>query len=148
MSAFLLAIGCAVLFVLGSAFALRPSPRQRQLARLRQAAVGAGLRVSLRPGEVLVDYLLPWRIADIDRTRVPDLVAWREGAGPWQIDVRNGPAPPALQALLDALPPSVTRVVAGTDGVGVRWPEHGTEAAVAAIAAVLSGLRELCRPST
>ena len=147
MSAFLLATGLAALFVLGSAFALRPSPRQRQLANLRQAAVGAGLRVSVRPGETLVDYLLPWRIVDLDGTRVPDLVAAREPAGPWRIEVRRGPAPQALQSLLEALPPSVTRIVVGAEGLSARWPEHGSDAAVVAIADALARLRELCRPS-
>ena len=116
MKAFVIAIVLTVLFVAGSVFALQPSPRQRHVAKLRHRAVIGGLRVQLRPGEPSVDYTLPWRVSDIGVAQAPDFVATRSGPE-WRLDVRNGPAAPVLQALLDRLPDAVTRVVAGAEGV-------------------------------
>ena len=45
MSTFLIVTALTIAFVLGSAMAMRPTPRQRQLARLRQLALAEGLRV-------------------------------------------------------------------------------------------------------
>ena len=50
MTPFLIVLGVAALFVLGPVLAMRPSPRQAQLARLRARAVAAGLRVRVETG--------------------------------------------------------------------------------------------------
>jgi len=148
VSAFLIALGLAALFVAGSVFALQPSPRQRQLARLRQAAVLAGLRVRLRSGESAADYLLGWRSADLEGARATDFVAERDTGGGWSIVLRAGPAERRLGEALAGLPHEVTRVAGGADGLTARWPERGTASDVQAIARALAELREACGDGT
>jgi hypothetical protein len=144
VTAFWIAIALTVLFVSGSVFAMQPSPRQRQLARMRQAAVAAGLRVRMVPGESLADYALPWRLAELEAARATDFVATREEGSGWALGVRGGPSEAGLRAALASLPASVRRVAGGADGLVVRWPERGGDAEVRAIADCLATLRELC----
>jgi hypothetical protein len=144
MSAFLLAGGLALLFVVGAVFGLRPTPRQRQLALLRHAAVTAGLRVRLRHGEALVDYVLPWRAVDLEGARATDFRASRAADGDWSLDVRCGLEQARLRPALEPLPAAVASVVGGADGLAARWPERGSATDVALIAQALSRLREAC----
>lgn len=144
MSAFLVAGAIALLFVLGAVFALQPSPRQRQLAALRQAAAVAGLRVRLRHGESGVDYLLPWRAQDLDAARDTDFVARRADDGAWSVELRLGPPLAAIHDALALLPGSASRLGGGSEGLVVCWQEHGTPADVAAIVATLESVREAC----
>jgi hypothetical protein len=144
VSAFLAACALALLFVLGAVFALQPSPRQRQLAALRQAAAIAGLRVRLRHGESGVDYLLPWRAQDLDAARGTDFVARRADDGAWSVEVRLGPPPAAIHDALALLPGSASRLAGGSDGLVACWQEHGTPVDVAAIVAALERVREVC----
>jgi hypothetical protein len=145
VSAFLVALGLAVVFVAGSVFAMQPSPRQRQLAALRQAAVLAGLRVRVRPGEPRVDYVLAWRSDDLDGTRATDFVADRAGGGEWSLARRSGPSEQALREALAGLPAGVDRVSGGADGLVASWQERGDAAAAQSVARVLARLREACR---
>ena len=98
----------------------------------------------VRPGETDADYLLPWRVADLDGARVCDFEATRGADGAWTLARRGGPAEPVLRTGLDGLHEAVVRVAAGAEGVVARWHERGTEAEVQAIAAVLARLREAC----
>ena len=86
MITFLIVTALVIAFVVGSALAMRPSPRLRRLAELRQRAVVEGLRVQLRPGEREVDYSLGWRVIDAGRAPGIRLAATRGEGGLWQLE--------------------------------------------------------------
>lgn len=136
VSGFLLAIALAIAFVAGSALALRPSPRQRQLARLRECAVASGLRVQWRPGGRDIDYLMPWDLADTGRSRTVRLSLERAPGASWA----PGETDPEIVSVLAALPSSVTRVQAVPEGLQACWNETGTLADVEVIARALRDL--------
>lgn len=139
MSGFLLASALVVAFVAGSVLSLRPSPRQRQLARLRERAVAAGLRVQWRPGGQDTGYLMPWSLPEAARGVALHFSCERPSDALWP---RCGPsgAEAEIHTALSALPASVTAVRAFPEGVQALWSEAGTLADVDAIA---RALREL-----
>ena len=139
MSGFLLATALVIAFVAGSALSLRPSPRQRQLARLRECAVSAGLRVQWRPGGQEVGYLLPWDLSDVARSRALRFNRERIAGAPWE-PCDAGASEASILAALSVLPVSVTGVRVLPEGIQAVWNEAGTLADVELIA---RALREL-----
>lgn len=145
MLAFLLVTGLVIAFVLGSALAMRPSPRQRRIAGLRTRAFSEGLRVQLRPGEPDVDYLLSWRGTDAAIAAQLHVDADRAGEGAeWRVTSQGAAVSAALIDALAAFPSSVRHVAAHAEGLAARWGEAGTEDDVAVIARGLRALREVC----
>lgn len=144
MLAFLLVTGFVIAFVLGSALAMRPSPRQRQLALLRARAVSEGLRVRLRPGEPEVDYLLPWRSVDVAMAAQLRVDAERDKDEQWRIATQGVADAAAVANVIVIFPSRVRRVAAHAEGLLARWEEGGTEADVLALAQALRTLREAC----
>ena len=144
MLAFLVVTGLVIAFVLGSALAMRPSPHQRQLARLRTRALGEGMRVRLRPGEREVDYLLPWRSLDAVLASQIAVDAERGDSDQWQVAVQGVVATGALSDALAIFPLHIRRVVAHPEGVSVRWEEGGSEEQVGQIARGLRAVRDAC----
>lgn len=152
MKAFLIAAVVAVLFVIGPVMAMRPSPRQKQLARLRQSAIAAGLRVRVgdRPGTArgagpdAVCYGVSWPLEDLERVRGSELRAERTGEGAWRVDALRGPVSTdctgALSAALSLMPAGVGTVIVAGSGLAAYWDERGTEADVKRIAQSLQDL--------
>ena len=139
MSGFLLATALVIAFVAGSVLSLRPSPRQRQLARLREHAVAAGLRVQWRPGGQDIAYLLPWALPDAAMSRGLRFGLERPAGAVW--DAGNaGMTDPKIDAALAVFPATVTIVRAVPEGLQACWNEAGTVDDVELIA---RALREL-----
>ena len=136
MNGFLLATALVIAFVAGSALSLRLSPRQRQLARLREHAMGSGLRVQWRPGGQDIAYLLPWGLSDAARSRALRFGLERTAGGVWD----GGTPAPEIAAALAVFPAAVTVVRAVPEGLQVCWNEAGTVTDVELIA---RALREL-----
>ena len=136
-----------LLFVLGPVLAFRPSPRQRQLERLRRAAVGAGLVVKLcerdADGMQYAEYRLAWRIPDRERVSALRFKWYRDESGIWKSD----DLPASLRARraelaskLAGIHGSCREVRVDSQGVSVQWPERGTQAEVEGIAAALASV--------
>ncbi|MBB6521576.1 hypothetical protein [Pseudoteredinibacter isoporae] len=133
----------AIAMVLGPVMLMKPSGRQRQLARLRQEALENGLqsRISSVPKELgsytaaptIAVYQKRW----LDRryTGTETLMLYRtayshdihfHGVWDWQEGVTMSSMPnEALKNNLDALPDSVLAVEISTLGVGLFWLEKG-----------------------
>lgn len=144
MLAFLLVTGLVIAFVLGSALAMRPSPRQRRIARLRERAFGEGLRVQLRPGEAEVDYLLSWRSVDAASAAQLRVEADRADGEAWQFTTQGVASSALVRDALASFPACVRRVAVHAEGLAARWEEGGSEDDVAALAQGLRALREAC----
>lgn len=145
MTPFLIVIGVAALFVLGPVLAMRPSPRQAQLARLRARAVAAGLRVRVeagRRGEPVADYVLPWRLDDLPQVRGLQLLLRRGKDGSWE-DAEFLAAPArALNDVCEAVPAGVSGLRSVGEGLAAQWNEKGRDVDVERIRDALLGLRE------
>jgi hypothetical protein len=144
MLAFLVVTALVIAFVLGSALAMRPSPRQRQLASLRARALGEGLRVRLRPGEREVDYLLPWRSLDAVIASQITVDAERGEGDEWRITAQGMAVTAPLSNALATFPLHIRRVLAHPEGVSARWGESGSVEEVVDIARSLRALRDAC----
>jgi hypothetical protein len=145
MKAFLLVAALAMLFVLGPVLAMRPSPRQGQLARLRARAVAAGLRVRVEggrnPGRV-ADYVLPWRLDDLQQVRGLRLVLRRGDDGAWE-DAESLAAPAGiLREVCEAVPAGVSALRSIDEGLAAQWNEKGRDEDVERIRDALRGLGE------
>jgi hypothetical protein len=145
MTPFLIVIGLAALFVLGPVLAMRPSPRQAQLARLRARAVAAGLRVRVegaRNREPLVEYVLPWRLDDLQQVRGLRLQLRRGDDGSWE-DAEFQAAPGgALRDACEAVPAGVSGLRSVGEGLAAQWNEKGRDEDVDRIRDALLALRE------
>ena len=145
MTPFLIVAGVAALFVLGPVLAMRPSPRQAQLARLRARAVAAGLRVRVETGrsrESVVDYVLPWRLDDLPQVRGLQLLLRRGTDGSWE-DAQFLAAPAAvLGEVCATVPAGVTGLRSVGEGLAAQWNEKGRDDDVERIRDALLGLRE------
>ena len=144
MKTFLFVIALAALFVLWPVLAMRPSPRQAQLARLRARAVGAGLRVRVsgsgaRGGDT--DYVLPWRIEELPEVHGVRLGAHRDPSGAWVCDACDALSEASLGAALGALPAGVATLRCADEGLAVQWNEKGRDEDVDRVAGVLLELR-------
>ena len=130
MKAFLLVVGLAVLFVLGPVLAMRPSPRTAQLARLRARAVAAGLRVRIdgaRSRDGVVDYVLPWRLDDLQEVRGTRLQLRRVDDASWE-DSATGEAPEvSLREVCAAVPAGVSGLRSLDEGLAAEWNEKGRD---------------------
>lgn len=141
---FLPVVIVAVLFVLGPVLAMRPSPRQAQLARLRASATANGLRVRIdavgtRAG--YADYVLPWSIEDHHTAqRASGLAFEREEGGAWRAAPAGAAAGPMPGQAPQDLPAGVVTLRASAEGLVARWNEKGREADVARIATALRAL--------
>ena len=142
MITFFLVTALTIAFVVGSALAMRPSPRLRRLAGLRQRAFAEGLRVQLRPGEPQVDYILAWRVIDAGRAPGMRLAAIRGDDGLWQLESGGVAGTEAVVAAMVSLPPTVCRVSADSQGLVACWNESGTVLEVEQIAVALRAIRE------
>lgn len=143
---FVFAVIAAALVVLGPLLAMRQSPRQKQLERLRAAALAGGLRVSIEPGlqpPGSVIYLLPWRLED--RARGLQLRAAFDDATGWRVEAgaRDAGHAAALLAALAGLPAGVRRLDARQDGIALHWRERGAVEGIAAMALALARVRDL-----
>jgi hypothetical protein len=117
-----------VVFVaLAPLIAMMPTPRQRRLSRLRQAARERGMKVQLRPAPPLL------RIDDSIALYSRPLVAppevqllpgefFRDHDG-WRR--RAGQAPHGIADCLQGLPGDVNYLVVEQRSVGVFWEERG-----------------------
>lgn len=136
MAYFLIAI--VVLVALSPLLSMMPSRRQRELAKLRQAAASAGLYVRFDtdlPGE-REGVLYGCRRQRGDRptalaTYVRENAHWRPENGQWADD---------RLALLADLPAGVSEIREDVAGVSVLWDEQGGPEEVQAIARVLRSL--------
>ncbi len=140
---FLPVVILAMLFVLGPLLAMRPSPRQAQLARLRASATANGLRVRIdavgsRTG--YADYVLPWRLDDDGAQRAPGLAFEREVGGMWRPASGGGASALVVGRLPQDLPAGVVTLRASAEGLVARWNEKGREADVERIAMALRAL--------
>ena len=139
--------------MVGSLLAMRPSPRQQQLARLRALAVGNGLRVRLIAARPMapakrqgVDYLLPWQVDDLAQVRAQPFMALVNNAGQWLYRATEEPLRDERMLLaLGQLPASVVELNASDEGLAARWDERGAERDVERIAVSLGALREAWR---
>ena len=141
MLSFLIAIFLVVAFVAGSVMALRPSPRQRQLARLRERAVASRLRVQWKPGGQGIDYVLPWDVADAGQARSLRLLVERATGGVWSTPPGEAPPSARVASALGGMPASVSRVRIVPEGVAACWSESGGLSDVDEIARALLELR-------
>lgn len=132
MSPYLL-IGIILLVALAPLWNALPSRRQRELARLRQAAASSGLFVKLEDDGGVFYGCARQRG---DEPTAPAALR-RESSG-WVFEQGNWPPP--RQALLAELPEAVMQVREDMRGVGVFWDERGSPEDVAAIAGVLRKL--------
>lgn len=148
MNTFVLALGLALLFVLGGVVAMRPSPRQTQLARLRACAASHGMRVRIAAAAAnsttrsQVLYLLPWRLEDLEYARELRWQARRDDAGAWQIVDQSTALTAPCTVALAQLAVGIDQVLFADEGLAARWDERGQEADVERLAQVLAALRE------
>lgn len=129
--------------VIGPILALQPSPRDRQLARLRVCAVAQGLRVRLsgaRPQRV--EYILPWELRDLEYLRANAFAQFERRGEQWS-DHAASPRPFAAQMQLEMqrMPAGVSAVGGDAEGIAACWNERGDDVHVEAIASVLKALR-------
>lgn len=143
MSAFLVAILLVIAFVTGSVMALRPSPRQRQLALFRARAVAARLSVQWQPGGQGIDYVLPWAAEDASRAKTLRFAVERAAGGSWTSGPDAADPPVAVVTALARLPASVTRVRVVAGGLAACWNEAGSLSDVEDIASSLGELGAL-----
>lgn len=144
---FLIVLGLGL--VLAPVMWLRPSPRDKQLQRLRQRAVEKGLRVNLgampqRQGSVKAGdqfdtacYLLPWpkqQLIQAEKAARQTQAIFRGTDGVWR--------DAGLGDLLSDLPDSAQVVDVNVEGVCVYWRETGTETRVDELAEFLRRIRE------
>lgn len=134
---------------LGPIMLMQPTQAQRRLARLREVAVTAGLRVHLqtlpktavggdRVGMAGV-YCLPWQ--EQRHTRATWLLTKRsyahelnfEGLWEWQDDGRED-CSDRLKTALETVPAKVLALGRGPQGLCCYWSEVGNEEDVKAIA--------------
>jgi len=131
---------------------MQPTQAERRLARLREVAAEAGLRVHLQPlpstasGDARVDmagvYCLPWQ--EQRHTRTSWLLTKRgyrhelhfDGLWEWQGDGREA-CPDLLKEALAKVPPKVLAVARGPQGLCCYWSELGNEGEVNELAAWL-----------
>jgi len=145
MNTFLLVIALAVLFVLGPVLAMRPSPRQAQLARLRARAIATGLRVRVTGSGtrgLSTDYLLPWRVAEAPEVRGAHLAARREAPGDWECTDCGVLPEASFRALLARFPGGIVALRCCDEGLAAEWDEKGRDDDVDRIAALLQEVRE------
>lgn len=146
MKAFLPILVVTMVVVIAPVLAMRPSPRQSQLARLRARAMAQGLRVHLdaagtRGGHA--DYVLPWRLDENPRLRSLHIRLERDAELGWRRSATDD-SPPGLEKCLPGdLPESVLALHSTRDGLAIRWKERGNEAGVERIAEALRALREV-----
>ncbi len=154
--AWLIALGCLALLA-GSISMLRPSPRERRQARLRQDAQAAGLRVRMQrlqvPGEPeptqFAAYVLPRTEAQVRafRARPTGCVIVRAPHGGldaiddnWQF-LESDPGARALAAdlamLVGELDGEIRALLSTPGSVGVCWAERGERVTVPALRALL-----------
>ncbi len=153
-----LIIALSVAMVVGPVLWIRPSPRQKQQARIRARAAALGLQVRLYPKssvtgdskdrEMVMHYQLP-RPQVLDESELGEWVLRRRNfahemhfAESW--DWQGKPAPArwhdALRGLLTQLPEDVFSIVGSPQGVAVVWNERGTDERVDQIAEALKTL--------
>jgi len=138
-------IAVIVFIALAPLLQLLPNKRLRRAARLREAAVLAGLTVELRTlpallarverGQELLFYAL-------QRPRTgggPELGTWQRKAGVWEsvVTPRQGRPVPAG---LEQLPAGVMAFASEPQRIGVFWCEQGEESDVSAIAQLLRAM--------
>ena len=118
-----------------------PSKRQRQIARMREAAAVGGLFVELRPLPAPLQRGAPpprdliyygKRLPPNVSSRI-DTLYWRRDGDEWRSADRRGPVPDVLQSL----PQAVWAASTGSQGVGVYWVESEAEEQVERILEVL-----------
>jgi len=143
MSPFLIAIVIVFLAVIGPVLVFRPSPRQKQLERLRRAALGHGLQVRVAgrsdEGAPEAEYLLLWR--DRKGARAPKVVWRRDETGLCTLEGdHNGQIvvdEKQMSEICASLHPCCREIKMTREGVSILWAERGTEERVAAIAEAL-----------
>ena len=138
---FLIAMFLVDAFVTGSVMALRPSPRQRQLARLRERAVASRLRVQWQPGGQGIDYVLPWDVTDAGPARTPRLLVERASGGAWSTPPGEAQPSGRVASAIGGMPVSVSRIRITPEGVAACWSESGGLSDVDEIARALHELR-------
>ena len=145
MKSFLPILILTLAVVIAPVLAMRPSPRQAQLARLRASATRQGLQVRVdiaatRAGHA--DYVLPWRIDERPAVRTRRFSFEREGDAGWHPGGTERGAAGLMKLLPRDLPGGVQALRSSADGLVVRWNERGSEADVTRIAQALRALRE------
>ena len=138
-----------VSLVLGPIMMMQPSPAQRRMASLREAALKNGLRVHMQPVPTSVKldyyldmaamYCLPW--TEQKHTRSSWLLTQRsythelhfDGVWEWQGEERELNVK-ALKCALAKVPNKVFAVARGPQGLCCYWSEFGKEEDVQALA--------------
>jgi hypothetical protein len=152
-------IGIAVALVVGPAMMMRPSPAQKNKARLRAIALAKNIRVTVRnlpqqpaesekPSPVPVYFIAPtdhqldndWFLLRASYTHeIHFLDFWV-----WQGDLRANEAEQTiLRKYLPVLPESVRGVSVGSKGICVYWHEQGGDPALLQIIELLEVLNAL-----
>lgn len=151
MTGFLIALGLVVLAVLGPVLVFRPTPRQKQLERLRRSAIAAGLQVRVAEraadGTPEAEYVLAWRLRGAGRLRSLRMVIDRDEQGGCRISSpARGEQPVTDAELTDIfapLHPCCRQIRVARDGLSVLWAERGDEDRVSAIRDALGALSVL-----
>ncbi|HMV72916.1 MAG TPA: hypothetical protein PKC08_12145 [Pseudomonadales bacterium] len=134
-----------LLVAIAPVVAMRPSPRQAQLARLRARATALGMRVQVdaagtRAGHA--DYVLPWRLDEAREVRLRSFALERTAGAGWHAGTMDRGVQELARGLPHDLPAGAFALRSGADGLLVRWDEKGCEADVERIGMALRGLRE------
>jgi hypothetical protein len=130
-----------VCVALSPLIAMKPSPRQRQIAGLREAAALNGLYVELRDpplgGDGRPQAFYGCRRGKEHPKPASDVLYCREGDD-WT--AREGAGSAAKFALLAGLPETVNLASEDRRGAGVYWDERGDSEEVRSIAETLKAL--------
>jgi hypothetical protein len=126
---------------------LRPSARDRQLARLRASAAVHGLRVRISAGDTqFADYVLPWEPADRERRLANPFPALEKSADQWRVSRTAAASGGAnLRLATQRIPLTVIAISGEPEGIAAHWHERGDEKNVEAIALALRALRDAWR---
>ncbi len=154
----LAAIIAAVSLAIAPIYWLRPSPRQRQLARLREYALSLGLRPELCSAPAVLrlagfgDKLMKYQWYRPGQSWPRHGERWlamsggspdRAGSFSWPREVGCRPGPDSLLASLDgAALVQLFAVEAGPEGIGFYWHESGDSTRVDEIFSLLQAWRE------
>lgn len=138
-----------LMFLYGSFLMVRPSPRQRQIAAMRQSAIGLGLDVRLASRMKFPEELSRMDMACLLSSR-PEGESGKSGTAfknPDTGKIRSygvfAAMDDALKRIFDELPSGAEAIVSSEQYVGVCWDEKGDEASVEKIASSMKSIEGL-----
>jgi hypothetical protein len=155
----ILIIGLVVAMIVGPIMLMQPSPRERNLAKLRTQASQLGLRVRMVTfqGQTLASYEKPWPLPESARRHLGTLRLERAAYAHelhlsqyWQVAdgvTVSDALRPLLEPALTELPAGVSAVEITPNGVSCLWNELGGEATLQALSKWLSHSDRLMVPT-